>query len=124
MIGMNAQTGRYVEGVDHLRQSIGVIFSTPLRTRVKRPLFGSDLPDQIDAPGNQGVLTQVYAAVATALMRWEPRLTLTRVSIDQDAITSGEFAAGTLPVIVEGYTTVRGASVDFKTSVSVEGIGA
>jgi len=124
MIGMNAQTGRYMGSVDHLNQSIGIILSTPLYMRIKRRLFGSDLPDQIDAPGNRDGLAQVYASIATALMRWEPRLTLTRVAVDEDAISSGEFVAGKLPVRIEGYTTLHGARVDVRATVPVYGGGA
>ncbi|MCA8182507.1 GPW/gp25 family protein [Burkholderia vietnamiensis] len=117
MIGMNAQTGRYIGGEDHLRQSVAVIFSTPMFSRVKRRLFGCGLPDRIDAPGNQAVLTQVYADIATALMRWEPRLTVTRVAIDADAFTSGEFSDGAVPIVIEGYTNLNGMRAGFRTTV-------
>ncbi|KWA08336.1 GPW/gp25 family protein [Burkholderia territorii] len=121
MIGMNAQTGRYIGGTDHLRQSVAVIFTTPLYSRIKRRLFGCGLPDRVDAPGNQAVLTQVYADIATALMRWEPRLTVTRVSIDAEAYTSGEFADGAVPIVIEGYENLRGTRSAFRTTVGVDG---
>ena len=36
MLGINAHTGQTLAGLDHLRQSIADILSTPLNTRVLR----------------------------------------------------------------------------------------
>lgn len=74
MRGMNAETGRSMSGLEHLAQSIGRIVSTPLGSCIQRRTFGSELPDLIDAPANGATRIRLYAAIATALMRWEPRL--------------------------------------------------
>lgn len=79
MIGMHSATGRAIEGLDHLRQSIGDILTTPIGSRVMRRDYGSLLPELIDQPLNPATVVQVYAATAIALMRWEPRLRLSRV---------------------------------------------
>jgi phage baseplate assembly protein W len=71
MKGLNVITGRAISGLDHLYQSIGQILSTPLASRIKRRPFGSDIPDLIDAPNNGATRTRLYAAIATALMRWD-----------------------------------------------------
>ena len=52
MLGMNAHTGQSLSGLDHLRQSIADILSTPLNTRVMRRDYGSRLPELIDQPIN------------------------------------------------------------------------
>ncbi len=44
--------------------------------------YGSQLPELIDAPFNDTTRLQVYAATAMALMRWEPRIRLSRVQIN------------------------------------------
>jgi phage baseplate assembly protein W len=119
MSGMNAQTGGFVDGIEHLSQSITIILSTPLATRLKRRPFGSELPDLLDGPGNRGTLVRVYAAIATALMRWEPRLTLTKVAFDTEAMASGEFRGGRVPVRIEGFATVQGARVGFRVTTPV-----
>ena len=79
MIGMNAVTGRALSGLDHLRQSIQDIFMTPIGSRVQRREYGSRLLRLVDAPLTQGLLTDIYAAAAEALDRWEPRFRLTRI---------------------------------------------
>lgn len=81
MIGMNASTGKALEGDAHLAQSIGDILSTPIGTRTMRRDYGSLLFELIDAPFNPATRLRLYAAVAIALARWEPRIRLTRVGI-------------------------------------------
>lgn len=81
MNGMNAQTGRSLSGIDHLRQSLRDILTTPIGTRVMRRDYGSRLHELIDAPMNNATLVELYAATAEAVARWEPRFRLTRVRV-------------------------------------------
>ena len=80
-IGMHASTGAAINGVDHLMQSIHTILTTPVGSRVMRRNFGSLLPELIDQPDNAATRVRVFAAVAGALMRWEPRLRISRVQL-------------------------------------------
>lgn len=114
MKGMDAKTGRSISGLAHLYQSIGQILTTPLASRLKRRPFGSEIPDLIDAPDNGATRVRVYAAIATALMRWEPRLTLTRVQLSTEATESG---AGVQVVDIEGTTTDTGDAVAARVPV-------
>lgn len=90
MRGMNAETGAPLEDGAHLAQSITDILTTPIGTRVMLRDYGSDLPDLIDQPMNAATRQAVYAATATALARWEPRIRLTRVTLTASAV-SGRF---------------------------------
>ena len=81
MLGINAHTGQTLAGLDHLRQSIADILSTPLNTRVMRRDYGSRIPELIDQPITPRLAVELYAATAEALARWEPRFKLTRVRI-------------------------------------------
>jgi phage baseplate assembly protein W len=78
MIGMSAQTGRALSGIDHLRQSITDILTTPIGTRIMRRSYGSKLFELVDAPMNRETLLNLYAATAEALEAWEPRFKLER----------------------------------------------
>lgn len=84
---MDRETGLSISTIDHIRQSIGDILTTPLGSRVMRRDYGSLLPDLIDQPMNRGGQLKLFAATAAALIRWEPRIQLTRVqlSIGDDA---------------------------------------
>lgn len=95
MIGMHAHTGKPLGGIDHLRQSVLDILTTPLGSRVMRREYGSRLFELVDAPLNVQTMQALYAATAEALVRWEPRIRIDRV-----------------------YAAVDGASV----AISIEGV--
>ncbi len=81
MRGMHPRTGRTLTGYAHLIHAIQRILTTPIGSRVMRREFGCDLTNLIDAPNHAATHAQLYAAAATALMRWEPRLRVERVQL-------------------------------------------
>lgn len=91
MRGMDAATGKPLEGTAHLIQSIGDILSTPIGTRVMRRDYGSLLPELVDQPANDFTRLRLFAATAIALLRWEPRLRLKRVRFAPRAGDPGAF---------------------------------
>ncbi|MGH1450220.1 MAG: GPW/gp25 family protein [Pseudomonadaceae bacterium] len=85
MNGMDRNTGKPLDGLGHLRQSIGDILTTPIGSRVMRRDYGSLLPELIDQPQNAATTLRLYAATCSALMTWEPRLRLSRISLQRNA---------------------------------------
>ena len=81
MNGTNAATGKSLSGIEHLKQSIRDILTTPIGSRVMRREYGSRLFELVDAPINRGTITDIYAATAIAIATWEPRFELTQVTI-------------------------------------------
>ena len=79
MRGVDAKTGKPLDGIAHLRQSVRDILTTPLGSRVMRRDYGSRLFDLVDAPLNAQTIVDLYAATAEALIRWEPRLQVQQV---------------------------------------------
>ena len=67
--------------MEHLRQSIRDILTTPIGTRIMRRDYGSALPRLVDAPINASTIADIMAATAVALARWEPRFKLQKVTI-------------------------------------------
>lgn len=80
-MGMDAETGRELTGLDHLKQSIADILNTPIGSRVMRREYGSRLFELIDAPINRSTVVDIVAETAEALMKWEDRLTVTAVDV-------------------------------------------
>lgn len=80
--GMHASTGRRLTDLEHIRQSVRDILTTPVGSRVMRREYGSMLPELIDQPLNGATLLRAYAATVMALVRWEPRLRIARVQLD------------------------------------------
>lgn len=89
MKGMNHATGQAIDGVAHLCQSIARILTTPLGSRIGRRDFGSELHQLVDAPNNAATRVRVFAASATALMKWEKRVKVTRIGLSNDPNVPG-----------------------------------
>ncbi len=112
MIGMDRHTGRVCAGVDHLRQSVGMILGTPIGTRVGRRDFGSYIPELIDQPMNAATRLAVIAAGALALLRQEPRIRAQRILFE---VTGA--GAATLRIIGTRLDGPRPAPIDLTTAL-------
>jgi phage baseplate assembly protein W len=119
MMGMDARTGKALSGDAHLAQSIADILATPLGTRIMRRDYGSRVPDLIDAPANAATRVQLYAATATALMRWEPRITLKRVVLSASNALQGRWVLDLV-----GARSDTGAPVALSVPVTLPGARA
>lgn len=100
--GFDRTSGAVTSGFDHVRQSIGVILTTPVGSRVMRRDFGSEVPDLIDRPLTDQVILAIYAAAVTALARWEPRYSVSH------CVVSGADADGRVSIELEGIYRPRG----------------
>ncbi len=76
---MNRETGADISELDHIGQSISDILTTRIGTRIMRREYGSLLPELVDHPFNDATRLRLYAGTVMALMRWEPRISLSRV---------------------------------------------
>ena len=98
MQGMDRISGRPLGGDGHLRQSIVDILTTPIGSRVMRRDYGSLLFDLIDQPDNARTRLRLFAAIAVALGKWEPRIAITRIAVAM-------LAPGALEVSLEATRT-------------------
>ncbi|QHP53301.1 baseplate assembly protein [Pectobacterium carotovorum subsp. carotovorum] len=80
-LGMSRDNGQTLGDIEHIRQSVRDILITPVGSRVMRRAYGSLLSALIDQPQNPAVKLQVMAACYMALLRWEPRITLTAINL-------------------------------------------
>lgn len=72
--GMNPDGTGNLNDMEHLKQSVRDILTTPLASRVMRREYGSLVPDLIDEPMNNTTRLQCMSAAVIALTRWEPRI--------------------------------------------------
>src|SRR5699024_10455139 len=112
--GMNASNGKALSDMEHLRQSINQILTTPVGSRVMRRSFGSLLPELLDHPLNEQTTLQLYAATATALLLHEPRLRLTQVSLSEIG-TSGQAT-----LRIDGITSFSGRQLHASINVPIQ----
>ncbi len=81
MQGMNINNGGNIEGIEHLRQSITNILTTPIGSRVMRRDYGSRLFEKIDRPLNGELIAEIYSDVIEALYEWEHRFEVIQVIV-------------------------------------------
>ena len=97
---MSRFLGRNLENdIQHIYQSIQDILTTPIGTRIMREEYGSLIQQLIDGPFDDVLQMQLYAAIATAIMRWEPRVSLLSISIGME--NQGSFSLDLLFTLVD-----------------------
>ncbi|WP_272665080.1 MULTISPECIES: GPW/gp25 family protein [unclassified Providencia] len=79
--GMNRMDGKIISDIEHIRQSVRDILITPIGSRIARRNYGSLLSELIDQPQNPALKLQLMSACYTALIKWEPRILLTRINL-------------------------------------------
>lgn len=84
-MGMSRATGVLLPPPEHLRQSINDIITTPIGSRLLRREYGSLIPFLIDQPANPATKLKIMAAIATAIVKWEPRVKVRRVQLSMNA---------------------------------------
>ena len=108
MTGIDATTGKALDGIAHVRQSVRDILLTPVGSRVLLREYGSRLLELVDRPLTAALLADIQAEAANALGRWEARLRLRRVRARAtggagfEIDLEGEYLPDGEPVLLEG----------------------
>jgi phage baseplate assembly protein W len=109
-LGMARESGHAMEDMAHIRQSVSDILQTPVGSRVMRREYGSLISELIDRPQNAALRLQIMAACYGAILKWEPRVKLTGLTVD--TTTDGK--------MVVNLTGIRSdTAVDFSLTVPV-----
>ena len=82
MKGMSNKNGGYLNDLEHLKQSIVDILTTPIGSRVICRDYGSNLFQLTDQPINRDLFPKIYSAVAEAIDKWEPRFKVEKIAIN------------------------------------------
>jgi phage baseplate assembly protein W len=67
-------------GTDRLSAVIWLIIKTSLGERIMLPSFGAGVNNYVFQSNSSIIRTQLVAAIKQALLKWEPRITVTQVS--------------------------------------------
>ncbi|WP_368913972.1 GPW/gp25 family protein [Providencia sp. 1701011] len=108
--GMNRMDGKSLSDIEHIRQSVRDILITPIGSRIARRNYGSLLSELIDQPQNSALKLQLMSACYTALIKWEPRILLTRINL-----SSSEAAQ----MVIDIEATNQDTNQSFNFSVNV-----
>lgn len=71
-------------GETNIHESIAIILKTDRNERVMLPGFGAGLARFLFEPNTPATHARIAHAIEAALKRWEPRITLTGVSVGPD----------------------------------------
>ena len=91
------------------------LLTTAIGTRQRRRTFGALNADLIDTPSKGAAVLQLYAASATALMAWEPRLRVRSLAIEMSAD-----APGRVVLTVNGDTDASSTSTPVSVSATLK----
>jgi phage baseplate assembly protein W len=72
------------EGETNIREAIQIILRTQQRERLNLPQFGAGLQRYLFEPNTVATRFQIQDRITKALQLWEPRISLTDVSVEQD----------------------------------------
>jgi phage baseplate assembly protein W len=72
------------EGEVNIRQAIEIILKTEERERINLPAFGGGLRKFLFEPNSVTTRFQIEDRITRALKAWEPRITVTAVSVEED----------------------------------------
>ena len=78
---MNINSGTNISEINHLKQSISNILTTPIGSRVMKRNYGSNLFNKIDHPINGELIAEIYLDIVESLFIWEPRFELDQMVV-------------------------------------------
>lgn len=116
MAGMDKRTGRALDELEHIRQSVADILTTPIGSRVMRRDYGSRLPELIDQPLTGATLLRAYSATIVALLRWEPRIRVRAITRLVHAERPGALTLG-----LEAERVVSGEPLELDVTLNLKG---
>lgn len=73
-----------INGIEDIRQSLGIILGTTLGERIMRADFGCNLEDQVFDAMNASMVSYVETLVKTAILYHEPRIDADEISVVPD----------------------------------------
>lgn len=80
-VRVNARGGLdWSRGEASVEEAVWLVLATPRRSRVMLPTFGCGISDYVFAPDNAATRAAVEDEVREALVRWEPRIDVLRVT--------------------------------------------
>ncbi len=69
---------------DDVLQSIQILISTSMDERVMHPIFGCNLQEYVFSEIDHKMKTGVKSIISDAILRYETRITLNEVTVEQD----------------------------------------
>lgn len=112
--GINRTTGAPLAGWSHVKQSLGVIFTTRLGEALMKRLFGFAGLGLLGRENlTPAVLMRWYMAVVIAIELWEPRYRVTSLAFPTDANSPNQERQGQIGLTINGVYMPNALEGDF-----------
>ena len=101
---MSRYNGSELTELEHIRQSLEDIATTPIGSRLMRREYGTLLASLMDQPIGQALYLKIYSTLYSAYVRWEDRIEISQISV-------AELNKGQLILDVIGFLKTNGNEV-------------
>ena len=109
---MSRETGQPLTEVEHIKQSLADLISTPIGSRVMRRGYGTQLANLLDQPTSEALFLKCYSTIYTAILLWEPRIEISR-------LYASEVSQGKTVLNLEGTVVQSGQSLNMNIPLLV-----
>lgn len=109
---MSRQSGVGLTELEHIKQSLEDLISTPIGSRIMRRDYGTQVANLLDQPTSEALYLKCYSTIYSAILRWEPRIDITKLNIS-------EFNGGQTVLDLEGVLTQTGQSLNMNIPLLV-----
>lgn len=80
---MSRETGKSLIEIDHIKQSLEDLISTPIGSRLMRRNYGTNIAKLLDQPVSEALYLKCCSTIYTAILLWEPRVELSRIYVSE-----------------------------------------
>lgn len=112
---MSRYNGAELTELEHIRQSLEDIATTPIGSRLMRREYGTLLASLMDQPIGQALYLKIYSTLYSAYVRWEDRIEISQISV-------AELNKGQLILDVIGFLKTNGNEVNMSIPVKLGAI--
>lgn len=109
---MSRYNGSELTELEHIRQSLEDIATTPIGSRLMRREYGTLLASLMDQPIGQALYLKIYSTLYSAYVRWEDRIEISQISV-------ADLNKGQLILDVIGFLKTNGNEVNMSIPVKL-----
>lgn len=112
---MSRYTGSELDEIDHIKQSLEDIATTPIGSRLMRREYGTLLASLIDQPISEVLYLKIYSTLYTAYVRWEDRIDISEMNV-------ADIKNGQLILDIVGFLKTNGNEINMSIPVQLGAI--
>jgi phage baseplate assembly protein W len=109
---ISRENGKPLTEIEHIKQSLADLISTPIGSRIMRRDYGTQLANLIDQPTSEVLYLKCYSTIYLAVLRWEPRIEISKIFISSQE-------QGKQVLDIEAVLTQSGQNLNMSIPISI-----